>query len=131
MRVVFCLVHVLQIATNVQLFDTTCPTTGDSAAATTAAAILSASSVIFVFFICQIFAERLCGTAGCRYVGVGVVNVYSGSTEVDGRAVPVPMVAYVVFISRKRIEANANESRRVSLIDYRGQILLDTFVQPT
>ncbi|KAF5311981.1 hypothetical protein D9619_003369 [Psilocybe cf. subviscida] len=48
-----------------------------------------------------------------RYVGVGVVNVYSGSMEVDGRAVPVPMVA------------------RVSLIDYRGQILLDTYVRPT
>jgi hypothetical protein len=41
-----------------------------------------------------------------RYVGVGVVNVYSGSMNVDGRTVPVPMVAYVVPLSQECIDAN-------------------------
>ncbi|KAF9472465.1 hypothetical protein BDN70DRAFT_475826 [Pholiota conissans] len=48
-----------------------------------------------------------------RYIGIGVVNVYIGTMKFRDKSEAIPMVA------------------RVSLIDYRGRLLFDSYIRPT
>jgi len=89
-----------------------------------------------VFTVTQVaFCHPLTRPSGTerrqRYVAVGVINVYIGVVEVNGVYERVPMVARVLRVLAAEPQRLTLYYSRVSMADYRGSVLLDTFVRPT
>jgi len=66
-----------------------------------------------------------------QYIGVSLVTVWVGKVQYQSKCRKIPMVAWVFpifFIQRKR---GTESPSRVSLVDYRGHSILDTYVHPT
>lgn len=85
--------------------------------------------------VSQAFSLSMCWRASIlwnfRYIGVSVVNVWIGRVQYLTKCKKIPMVAWVsdiFFVHRKRGTWNPS---RVSLVDYRGHTILDTYVYPT